>query len=237
MFVDRAKWAKHELRQGDVLAGVSFPFASVLQQHFLAEPRDRKYAEFPQLKAKARDGDASLFTGQVAMVMSSCAVLTQCCELVPRAHGKITLVKTISVCRLVPLSHSMKTDPKKLESIRSNSDPRKQGGYKNYFYYGSGDMLGPEELMADFSQTTCIPNTEFPEALSNKVLQLDDRTRMKFKIKLGVFNAKPTDEEIVANILDPWAETTEIAVKAIAAAVPPESSAAAEDQGHGEAPH
>jgi hypothetical protein len=102
----------------------------------------------------------------------------------------------------------MQSTAEKLHAIQTNPDIRKGNGYKNYFYYGAPPELGgKEELMADFSQTTCIPSREFPEALSARVLQLDDRTRMKFKLKLGFFNASPTDEEIAAGIHeDPWNE-------------------------------
>lgn len=213
MFVERSQWKPNELRQGDVLAGVPFPYASLLQQQLIGELTPKKHLDFPAIVAKmhgisAGSQEASFFTGQAPMKLSFCAVLTQCCELVPNTKGKINFVQTISVCRLTTLTAAMKNDPDKLLAIRSNSDPRKAGGYKNYFFYGAGLELGPEELMADFSQTACIPSREFPDAMASKVLQLDDRSRMKFKIKLGVFNAKPTDEEVAANIHeDPWVET------------------------------
>ncbi len=71
--------------------------------------------------------------------------------------------------------------------------------------------------MLDFSQLACIPNNEFPSIMDNKHAQMDDRTRMKLKIKLGVFFAKPTDEEISANIhSNPWAEETPVQQAAMA---------------------
>jgi len=43
--------------------------------------------------------------------------------------------------------------------------------------------------------------------MDNNIIQLDDRTRMKFKIKYGTSCAKPTEEEIEAGFHDdPWAE-------------------------------
>jgi hypothetical protein len=140
------------------------------------------------------------------MKLSLCAVMTQCCELAVNEKGKLRFVQTVSVCRLVSLTPAMKKDPDKLKSIRSNGDPRNQGGYKNYFYYGAGHGLGDEELMADFSQTACILSREFPDALANKIIQLDDVTRVKFKLKLGIFYSTVTDEEEKAGITDPWKE-------------------------------
>src|SRR5258708_21402390 len=103
----------------------------------------------------------------------------------------------------------MKKDAEKLKSIELNVDPRKGTGYKNYFYIGAPqelrDLGVQEPLMADFSQTTCISGREFPAAMALKILQLDDRTRMKFKLKLGFFYAKPLDEEVAVGIHeDPW---------------------------------
>jgi hypothetical protein len=213
MFLEKAKWKLNELRQGDVLAGVPFPFTSVRQQQFLAQlgPNGRK--DFPQLRATMRglsadSEDESFFTGQVPMKLSFCAVLTQCCELACNTKGRLRLIPAVSVCRLVPLTASIKASEEKLKSIRANTDSRNGLGYKNYFYYGSAaEFETEEELMADFSQTACIPAPEFPDALSNKIIQLDDRHRMKFKIKLGVFYAAATDEEIAQGIhLDPWKE-------------------------------
>lgn len=145
------------------------------------------------------------------MKLAFCAVMTQCCELVCNAQGKLRFIQAISVCRLVPLTLAMKASADKLKMIRSNPDIRKENAYKNYFYYGApAEVGGHEELMADFNQTACIPSREFPELMSAKVLQLDDRTRMKFKLRLGFFHASPTDEEIALGIeKDPWSEPGE----------------------------
>lgn len=214
MFNDKAKWNPIELRQGDVLAGVPFPFTSVLQHHFLGGLNVNGPRDFPQLVANmhglsSESNDQTFFTGQVAMKLSFCAVMTQCCELVCNAKGKLKFVQAVSLCRLIPLTAAMRSSQEKLMAIQTNPDIRKGQGYKNYFYYGApAELGGKEELMADFSQTTCVPSREFPEALSLRVLQLDDRTRMKFKLKLGFFNASPTDEEIAQGIQeDPWIES------------------------------
>ena len=95
--------------------------------------------------------------GQIAMKLSLCAVLTHCCELGANNNHKLKFIAAISVCRLIPLTRSMQSDPLKLASIMANVDTRKAGGYKNYFYYGNGEGLGPDPLIADFNQTTCVP--------------------------------------------------------------------------------
>ena len=72
--------------------------------------------------------------------------------------------------------------------------------------------------MVDFAQMISIPTNEFPAIMDKKHAQLTDIDRVKFKLKLGVFFAKPTDEELAANIAqDPWNVATAPAV----AIVPP----------------
>jgi hypothetical protein len=102
----------------------------------------------------------------------------------------------------------MLEDAEKLRSLQENRDPRVPDveSYKNYFWVDDADGLSETPLMMDFSQMACIPASKFPAIMDSKHAQMDDRTRMKLKIKLGIFFAKPSDEEIAANICqDPWA--------------------------------
>ena len=100
----------------------------------------------------------------------------------------------------------MLSDPEKLTSIRENRDPRDAAkqSYKNYFYVGSSNGMGDVELMADFTQLACVPASEYPAIMKSKILQMKDVERMKFKLKLGFFLAKPTDEENAPIAADPW---------------------------------
>src|SRR5579859_2580658 len=92
--------------------------------------------------------DESYFTGQLPMKLSFCAVITQCCELVCNSKGKLTFVQAVSICRLIPLTASMRSTQEKLRSIQTNPDIRRGAGYKNYFYYGAPPELGGNvELM------------------------------------------------------------------------------------------
>jgi hypothetical protein len=58
--------------------------------------------------------------------------------------------------------------------------------------------------MVDFNQGASIPCTEFPAILNQKILQMEDPWRVKFKIKLAASYARLTDEETGKGFEDPW---------------------------------
>ncbi len=58
-------------------------------------------------------------------------------------------------------------------------------GFIDYFYVAPHQRLENKEWMVDFSQITSLPKSEFPEILKRKILQMDDRSRVKLKIKLA----------------------------------------------------
>jgi hypothetical protein len=112
-----------------------------------------------------------------------------------------------AVARLIPVPPSILANPEKLASLRANKDPRSptDPGYINYFYIGSQPRLDNKEWIVDYNQTICIPGSEFASALARKVVQMDGRTRAKFKIKLMASFSRPTEEELTAGLADPWA--------------------------------
>jgi hypothetical protein len=211
MFVSRTEWKPLELRQGDVLVGIPFPFVSPSEVHLLGKIPAGAHAQFPSISASTRTWrdptDSSYFTGQVVMSLCPCIVVTQCCELRVNKKGVLSEVAAIAVCRIVPVRASIMEDADKLRSLRENRDPRvgTVKNYKNYFGVGTGNGLSETEMMVDFSQMACVPSNEFPAIMDKKHAQLTDVERMKLKIKLGVFFAQPTQEEIEAKIAhDPW---------------------------------
>ena len=162
------------------------------------------------MRALRDPNDVSYFTGQVTMKLCACMVVLQCCELRINNKGVLRDTAAITACRIVPqLKKTILEDPERLSSLRQNRDPRVDienvMSYKNYFGIGTGDGLSEGEWMVDFAQMTSIPANEFPAIMDKKHAQLTDIDRVKLKIKLGVFFAKPTDEELAANIAkDPW---------------------------------
>jgi hypothetical protein len=56
----------------------------------------------------------------------------------------------------------------------------------------------------DSTQIPLVPGTEYQDLLRRKTLQLLDRERVKFKIKLAGFLGRLTDEEVTAGLENPW---------------------------------
>jgi hypothetical protein len=211
MFAEQAEWKPLELRQGDILVGIPFPFVSPGDVNLLGKIPAGGHPHFPAISASMRiwrdPNDASYFTGQLVMKLCSCMVVTQCCELRVNKKGALSEVAAITVCRVVPVRASIMEDADKLLSLCENRDPRVLAvkNYKNYFGIGTGSGLSETDLMVDFAQMACVPANEFPAIMDKKHAQLTDIDRMKLKIKLGIFFAQPTKEEIEAKIAqDPW---------------------------------
>ena len=85
-------------------------------------------------------------------------------------------------------------------------DPRDQqdAGYISYFYLEGHELLQNQDWIVQFDQVVAIPATDVDLLLRKKIIQLDDRTRVRFKIKLGVTFLRINDEEIAAGLENPW---------------------------------
>ena len=97
-------------------------------------------------------------------------------------------------------------DPARLASLKGNKDPRNtdDSGYIDYFYLPPDAAVAGTEWVVDFSQVTSLPGVDYQHLLRRKVLQLKDRERVKFKIKLAVFLGRLTDEEHELGLENPW---------------------------------
>lgn len=128
---------------------------------------------------------------QIKVRLAPCAIVSHCCELELR-NGKC-LLPMITVARIVPVKESVSRDPEKMPSLKANKDPRNQSdlGYLDYFYLEPDDAMARLEYVVDFSQLAPVPGTEYQSLLHRKMLQLSDRERAKFKIKLPAYLARP----------------------------------------------
>src|SRR5262245_2867487 len=206
MFLPAEKVQEDCLRQGDILEGLPFPLMELRSLQVLGKP-DLADQEFPYPKVVAalceHRKDPHYFTGLLKMRMGMGAVVSHCCELEPD-NGKMHRCAAFSVARVIPLKSSMLKDPEKLASIRGNGDPRiaTAGNFLNYFYIEPHVRIANKELMVDFSQVFSIPASEFPAILKSKVLQMDDRSRVMFKIKYSAYLSRLTPEE--EDLKNPW---------------------------------
>ena len=195
------------LRQGDILTAVPFPIidigSAVLGRIDAEAGFQIPHPKIPTIPREHRNQD-DCFTMQVATRLAPCTVIAHCCELELR-NGKC-LLPMISVARILPVKVSISRDTEKLASLRANKDPRssEDPGYLDYFYLEPHKSIGGIECVVDFSQIAPVPGTEYQNLLRRKALQLLDRERVKFKIKLAAFLARLTDEEVAADLVNPW---------------------------------
>jgi len=195
------------LRQGDILSAVPFPRASSGDMAILGSIDPAKSVHpIPVLSPLCHQHreDRNWLTAQVPMRICFCAVISQCCDLEPR-HGRIQM-PAFSVARLIPVPKGIIADPQRLESLRQNKDPRDSTdpGYINLFHIPANDLLDGQEWVVDYSQIFSIPGSEFPAVLKKKMLQMEDRWRVKFKVKLAFSFTRLTEEERTTGLENPW---------------------------------
>jgi hypothetical protein len=154
---------------------------------------------------KHRD-DKDWVTIQVPARFGLCAVLSNCCDLEPR-DGRVQAY-AVTLARLRPISADTRNDAERLAGLTANRDPRDpiNPGYIDYFYLEPHALLEGTDWNVHFNQVVTLPTSDIELLLHKKVLQLDDRTRVKFKIKLAYTLGRLNDAEIAAGLENPWGE-------------------------------
>jgi hypothetical protein len=197
------------LRQGDILAGIPFPLLDRQSLTILGAIQENyDYTGLPIISARTHKHrfDNEWVTAQLPIRFGLCAVLSNCCDLEPR-NGKI-LARTITLARLRPVSADIRHDPIRFASLSSNKDPRDpvDPGYIDYFYLQSHTLLQNQDWNVEYSQCLSIPSSDINILLRKKTLQLNDRTRVKFKIKLAFTLGRLNNDEAQAGLENPWQE-------------------------------
>lgn len=206
MFVDDGEMQRECLRQGDILGKIPYPLIDLAKLQILGQIQedtsDLPYPSITTARVTHRN-DTNYFTGMLTMRLAFYAVMSHCCELEPR-NGQL-ICSSFSLARLIPIKESIAQNAEKLDSLRANKDPRTSSpGFIDYFHIASHERLSDQEWMVDFSQIISLPKSEFPGILSRKLLQMDNRTRVKFKIKLATYLGRITKEEAEEGIREPW---------------------------------
>jgi hypothetical protein len=195
------------LRQGDILQGIPFPLMDHAKIQVLGDVASAEdFISIPILTPKMHNhrGDPEWATAVAPVRFGFCAVLTNCCDLEPR-DGKV-LVHAVVLARLRSIPEDIKRNQTQFDSLRANKDPRDRtdAGYIEYFYLESHELLQQQDWRVHFNQVVSLPTTDITMLLRRKVLQLDDRTRMKFKIKLGFTFMRANEGELNAGLENPW---------------------------------
>ena len=71
--------------------------------------------------------------------------------------------------------------------------------FANLFFIPTTPPL-TQNSVVNFNKVFSVPQAEFAFALSNKVLQMKDDERVKFKLKLGYHFSRPTQAELSSKI-------------------------------------
>jgi hypothetical protein len=198
------------LRQGDILEGVPFPLMDHRTIQLLGTIHlDRDFNALPSISPKAHKEreDSEWLTAVVSVRFGRCVVLSNCCDLEPR-EGKIA-APVFTLARLHPIPENLRNDANLFASLRANKDPRDPNdpGYIDFFYLEPHELLQGKDWRVHYNQVTTLPTATIPTfLLRKKLLQLDDRTRMKFKIKLGFTLMRVNDDERRAGLENPWQE-------------------------------
>jgi hypothetical protein len=170
-------------------------------------PQEFAYTAIPPISAleiAPHRGEAGWVTIQVPAKFCYCSVISNCCDLEPRG-GRVR-THAFSLARLRTISDDLRRDADRFNSLAANKDPRdpKAPGYIDYFYMEPHPLLEAHDWSVHFNQIVTLPTSDIELLLQRKILQLDDRTRMKFKIKLAFTIGRPNQEELAAGLENPW---------------------------------
>jgi hypothetical protein len=201
------------LRQGDILEGIPFPLLDHRTLQLLGNIQtDRDFNAAPEITPanhKQRE-DHEWLTALVPVRFGCCIVLSNCCDLESR-EGRIS-APVFNLARLHPIPDNLRNSPQLFDSLRANKDPRDPNdpGYIDFFYLQPHALLQDRDWRVHYNQVTTLPTATIATILlRKKILQLDDRTRMKFKIKLGFTLMRVNDDELRLGLENPWQEAPE----------------------------
>ena len=193
------------LRQGDIISDVFFPLTRPELLRYLSTYtsgsaegiRVAPYVEVPT-------GSRKRYVQSISHgVVAHGAIISQCCDL-DKKHPKTSF----SLCRLIPFETSRYRN---IEALTNNIDPYgAENPHYQFFYLGA--ITGLEgEYLTDFALLTSLAWCDYDLILKKKIHQLDDLNRNKFRVKIGAFFGRPTQEDTDAGLANPYEPTKPIA--------------------------
>jgi hypothetical protein len=170
--------------------------------------QDQDFNTLPPISATTRQhrDDRQWTTGVAPIRFGFCAVLSNCCDLEPR-NGKVQ-TQAVNLARLRPITIDIRNTPERFNSLIANKDPRdsENPGYIEYFYLEPHELLQGQDWKVHYNQVVTLPTTDITILLRKKILQLDDRSRVKFKVKLGFMLMRINEAERKLGLENPWEE-------------------------------
>jgi len=197
------------LRQGDILEGIPFPLMDHAKIQILGTlAQDQDFNTLPTISPRTHQlrDDREWVTALVPVRFGFCAVLSNCCDLEPR-DGRIQ-APVFNLARLRPIPDDIRRNDALFASLRANKDPRDplDPGYIDFFYLEPHELLEGRDWRVHYNQVITLPTGDITLLLRKKILQLNDVTRVKFKIKLGFTLMRANDGELRAGLENPWQE-------------------------------
>lgn len=185
-----------ELRQGDIIQNAYFPKMKLDELYFFGNPThpvsDPTSAFSVSAKKNSESYGMNWLEAQVSLTHGFLIVLSQCCDL---NKCKTQSANALVLSPLLKIPRFLRKNEEQLNKVKENSNDFT----KNLFFIFCKDPL-PHDLVVDFSLTTSFFSTDYDFLLSQKILQMTDETRVKFKIKLMNHFGRATQEELDANI-------------------------------------
>jgi hypothetical protein len=203
MFIDNPDLA--ELRQGDIIQGLFYPEISCSEISLLGKPANLFTNEtisngeeqlpnlIANLEKKGKQG-LSGFTAQINVYYGFFIVISQCCDLARRDDGKPKSSAFVTA-PLLDIPYNLNKDQEKFNIFKSNSLET----YISSFFVAQKFPI-KKDYLVDFNQIISFPRTQYDFLIKNKILQMNDKTRIQFKLKLMSHFGRATQEERDAGI-------------------------------------
>lgn len=186
---------RSQLRQGDIIKGLFYPQINCEKLQLTGQP----FVDLTDTTTESKQGNLlavaekkhgfTMFTAQVKVFCGFFVILSQCCDIA-RRQGKLE-IPAFAVSPLLEIPYSVRNSSEKLNELQSN----RLESFINFFYVFEKQPL-LQDYVVDFNQIVSLPRSEFDFALSRKVLQMTDKSRISFKLKLSSHFGRPTQEEL-----------------------------------------
>lgn len=182
----------NQLRQGDVIRGLFFPFmkSDTLQILSSVDEIGQTHVTF-----KDKKYGKQLMQALVGVFADFSIVMSQCCDVQVTDGQTVPAAPAFVIAPLFRIPVDIARDSVKLTKFRHNGKD-----YANLFSLAIVPPLTDDHALVDFSRLVSIPSSEYPRAIKGKVLQMTDASRVRFKTKLGAHFGRPTTEERIAGL-------------------------------------
>jgi hypothetical protein len=193
------------LRQGDILANMIYPLMFTQDVRFVGVMDVNDLENQPpsfQVHSQPYKNLPSL-TCLLNVRIGYAAIISNCCDIEPNDKNQISRTLMLALARLIPVPDSIKGD--NLESLKANKNPLSlEGGpgHINRFYIPTHERLEGRDWMVDYNQVLSLSSSDLPNILKRKILQMDDESRIRFKLKIQTSFGRLSPEELASG--HPW---------------------------------